>query len=96
MNHYHLDPFTQIVSEALFYLWDPIGIRLNADMRDEYEDYVPKVLLAAIEMNDVDQLADYLEGISGKYIGIERHRETHLNTARFIIEAMREMNNIIE
>ncbi len=36
---------TSRISEVLHYTWDPIGVRGDPHARDEYDSYVPDVLL---------------------------------------------------
>jgi hypothetical protein len=78
-----------MISETLFYHWDPIGVNLNSDMRDEYDDYVPEVLRMTLlcQEGDEDQLADELEEMMARCIGLDRSREVNLRTANYLIES---------
>jgi hypothetical protein len=48
------------VDEVLYYVWDPIGISHEPCARWEYKSYVPGVLQALIDHDEVQPISDHL------------------------------------
>lgn len=48
-----------IVDEVLFYIWDPIGIKDQLSIRDEYRAYVQRTCELLLQ-KDVEQIVKYL------------------------------------
>ncbi|PJK13870.1 hypothetical protein CO613_08705 [Lysobacteraceae bacterium NML07-0707] len=65
------------VDEALFHLWDPIGVAEMAAadaVRDEYCGYVAAVVAALQQSMDAQALAAYLDMLAREQMSIEgRH-----------------------
>ncbi|PJK06550.1 hypothetical protein CO612_02975 [Lysobacteraceae bacterium NML71-0210] len=62
------------VDEALFHLWDPIGVAEVAaahEVRDEYCGYVAAVVAALQQGMDAQALAAYLDMLAREQMGIE-------------------------
>lgn len=62
------------IDEALFYLWDPIGVAETATVhavRDEYCDYIAVVAAALQQGMEVQALAAYLDTLALEQMGIE-------------------------
>lgn len=70
----HMTALFKAVDEALFYLWDPIGV---ADMaavhtvRDEYCGYVAAVAAALQQGMDAQALTAYLDTLAREQMGME-------------------------
>lgn len=75
--------------EALYFLWDPIGVRGHANARDEYARYVPRVF-EWVKLGDFASLAGFLSswGGPGALPSRDSVRETvaYLTEARALIE----------
>jgi hypothetical protein len=68
----------RLCDEALYWLWDPIGVSGAPQARDEYYGYLPKVF--QLVMSDKRQeLVDYLRYVSEDRMGVPetdaKHRE---------------------
>ena len=77
------------ISEILHYVWDPAGIAGEPACRDEYDGYVPGVLLKVRHefMTEV-LLADYLEQTAIKAFG--RPYGASVRTAKILWRAFRQ------
>jgi hypothetical protein len=80
--------------EAVMRHWDPIGVfdeddddDTRADYWDEYDAYLPTIAerLASGKATDVS-LADYLESVRTSFMGMHRHREADLASARALLD----------
>jgi hypothetical protein len=58
------------IDEALFYIWDPIGISTSAWGRDEYQSYLPHVFTCIMETTPRAELRDYLIQIETEHMGL--------------------------
>lgn len=79
------------VSEVLFYVWDPIGVKGMPSCRDEYDDYVSIVsayLLHGFTQLGVDALLMHImeETIGGGLTKQPRRKSQHLETMRMLME----------
>jgi len=52
------------VSEALYYIRDPIGVNNNPMARSEYESYVPEILKLVEESEDIKPISGRLSKIA--------------------------------
>jgi hypothetical protein len=56
-------------TEALYYLWDPIGVSGVPQARDEYYAYLPRVF-QLVKTGRRDELLDYLREVSDDHMGL--------------------------
>lgn len=75
--------------EVLHYMWDPIGVRGIAQTRDEYHSYLAKVFSMLIEDVESKVIAEYLENIDSKSMGLNPDKENALHIAQTLL-GMRE------
>jgi len=76
----------RICGEALFYLWDPIGINGVPQIRNEYQSYIPTVF-SLVKNNDREGLLIYLKELAEKHIGMPTASKTDQAVTDFIFEA---------
>lgn len=72
------------VDEILHYLWDPIGISNEPGARDEYHSYLPEVYELTKDSNCIEKIANYLDDITSKNIGLGLDHNHSLNIANTI------------
>lgn len=58
------------IDEALYYIWDPIGISTSAWARDEYQSYLPQVFAHVMQLSPRSELRDYLIRIEAEHMGL--------------------------
>ncbi|MCC4283920.1 hypothetical protein LL273_09290 [Marinobacter salarius] len=78
--------FYRRVDEILYYKWDPIGVSDSDWARDEYQSYLPRVFVLALEGNSSEIIANYLGVVSTESMGLSHTPEHDLKIARLIIE----------
>jgi hypothetical protein len=76
----------QICSEVLFYVWDPIGVRLSAAARDEYDPYADKVAEYLAEGQNAKKIADYLAKVRTTSIGLDPAPKQDMMVAELLID----------
>ena len=54
------------IHKILLQEWDPLGICRNPAMRDEYEDYLPRIFHMLLENVTESEIFDYLWRIEHK------------------------------
>ena len=74
------------IDEILFYKWDPIGISDADWSRDEYQSYLPQVFQLALNHDDPEPIAEYLDDIIVKQMGLASGIEHDLKIAKLILE----------
>ena len=57
--------------EILHYVWDPIGVADVPEARDEYFDYLPRLLRNLLDGDDEDGVAAYLINVETESMGLE-------------------------
>jgi hypothetical protein len=55
--------------------WDPIGVNVIAEARDEYQSYLPGIFALALDRCDVDEIADRLHLIERQAMGLPGNRD---------------------
>jgi hypothetical protein len=65
----------------LMQTWDPIGVSGWPSARDEYDNYVPGVAEKLHTQAEVSDLADFLESIRTKTMGLQIDRSADMATA---------------
>ncbi len=58
------------IDEALYYIWDPIGVSTSAWARDEYQNYLPHVFTSVMQAMPRTELRDYLVRIESEHMGL--------------------------
>ncbi len=75
-----------IVSNILFYDWDPIGINSFEQCRDEYDGYVPVVVHWLLSGTDERELSSRLSQIQRSSMGMSIiDEELHRRVARRLL-----------
>lgn len=86
----------QLCDEALFYLWDPIGIAEDPRARSEYEAYVPQVF-QLVKARRREGLLTYLREVAEEWMGLSPpFSSASETTADFLIEAAKSVSDISE
>lgn len=57
------DTSLRMIQVALYWAWDPIGVRGIKEAADEYDMYAPRVLEMLKADAPVEQIAHYLTGV---------------------------------
>lgn len=73
----------RLCDEALYYLWDPIGVSGSPEARDEYQGYLPRVF-AFVTGNQRDELVAYLCDLSEHRMGFARLEDAARSAADFM------------
>jgi len=76
----------RLCDEALYYLWDPIGVHDIPQARDEYESYLPHAF-SLVKSGARDELVGYLTDLVGERMGLEPDVAAAESAARFMLEA---------
>lgn len=63
------DPLTAAIRALLFREWDPIGVNLNAECENEYDDYIPAIYQLAVNDISIDDIAAYLSFVERTQMG---------------------------
>ena len=66
--------------------WDPLGIGHNPSMRDEYEDYLPKIFTLIRENCNESEIFDYLWRIEYKVMEQKGNKQHTLRIAALLKE----------
>lgn len=81
------------VDEVLHYLWDPIGVSLAPEARDEYYSYLPRVYSLLQKTTDGKDISEYLISIEQDSMGmtITEHIREHASEIANILIRYREL-----
>ena len=74
------------VDEALFYVWDPIGVADEPCARGEYESYVRKVCQLVEQNDDVVPISSYLSDIVRDRMGLSPNKKQCDYTAELLLK----------
>lgn len=74
------------IDELLYYKWDPIGISDSDWARDEYQSYLPRVFILALENKIPEPIANYLTAITTENMGLSEAKEHDMKIAKLILE----------
>jgi hypothetical protein len=58
------------IRDVLLEKWDPIGVRDEAAAQDEYDQYLPAILILLRRRAPVTELARYLGDVTSKAMGL--------------------------
>ncbi len=84
MSSYQSD-LRRTVDEILYYIWDPIGVSAEPGTRDEYDAYVPE-RVSLLERNaSSDEIAQHLNGITTRKMGMHANDKHALAMANLLI-----------
>jgi len=72
----------RLCDEALFYIWDPIGVHDAPEARDEYQAYVPQVV-TLVKAGSREELIDHLNTVMG--MGLVPDGKRAEDTADFLL-----------
>jgi hypothetical protein len=75
------------IDEILWNDWDPIGINDDEIARDEYQTYVPHILLLTMQDADKIKIAGYLHKVETINMGLSGNMQRCREVAQKIIEA---------
>jgi hypothetical protein len=79
------------VSEALHYLWDPIGVSDEPAARDEYYSYVEALCQAVSDHRSEQEIADMLSEIRTQRMGLPPHPHHDLQIAELLCDWARHL-----
>jgi hypothetical protein len=74
------------VDEVLHYLWDPIGVSGIPMARDEYQSYVPQVVMLLKENANAEQIANYLNEVVTKRMGLSENLDATLHVVAVLLD----------
>jgi len=69
------------VARLLWAEWDPIGVNDYGGPDDEYNMYVPEIVVMLERNMDIEEIAKHLSEIATKRMGLFDNREHSLSTA---------------
>jgi hypothetical protein len=81
----------KLVDEVLHYVWDPIGIATNADAREEYVSYLPKIFAMLQERTDASSIAAYLDNVATKRMGLGANPGRSKRVAELLLDGKAEV-----
>jgi hypothetical protein len=73
------------VDEVLHYVWDPIGVSLQPEARDEYHGYLPQVFRLLREGADESKIAAYLTSVTTERMGLSPRTDHDIEVARLLL-----------
>ncbi len=74
----------RLCDEALYYVWDPIGVSGAPEARDEYRMYLPRVF-ALVKADAREELVRYLTEIPVERMGLRPRPEAAARVADFML-----------
>ncbi|MGS0704944.1 hypothetical protein ACVBEE_00005 [Acinetobacter sp. ANC 3781] len=72
------------IHKILLKEWDPLGIRSIPLMRDEYEDYLPKLFMMICDKADESEIFEYLWRVENKIMEKRGNRQHTLRIASLL------------
>jgi hypothetical protein len=73
------------VRQVLLADWDPLGVGDNPNLSDEYDSYIPEIILSLRRGSDATNICQHLQSIETK-LGLTPSKERCDLTARRLIE----------
>jgi hypothetical protein len=83
-NNYKKELFRR-VNEVLHYVWDPIGVCLEPNARDEYDTYVPRVYALLQDGADAAAIVSYLDSVATDRMGLGPNAAQSLVVAQCLL-----------
>ena len=74
----------RLCDEALFYVWDPIGVCGAPEARTEYQAYMPQVY-ELVRLGKRDELIAYLVNVTEDRMGMRPNEELAANAVEFMM-----------
>ena len=85
--------FYQAVDKILWEVWDPIGVYGTKQARNEYQNYIQKACVIAME-DDEKAVKEYLRKVESEEMGLSHEPEENVErAARMIMEAKENLKN---
>lgn len=75
---------TECVSSILLNEWDPIGIAEDPYMRDEYDNYVPRIVRMLLDNQSTESIAHQLNVYTEEYMLLEPDKAKSLAVAEHL------------
>jgi len=72
------------VDEVLHYIWDPIGVSMFPEARDEYHSYLPRVFAQVREGRTPHEVAQLLTSFTTEQMGLAAKPEHDLSVAHLL------------
>ena len=72
------------IHKVLLNEWDPLGICRNPSMRDEYEDYLPKIFKMIRDHSSESEIFDYLWWVEHKVMEQKGNKQHTLRIASLL------------
>ena len=73
------------VDEVLHYVWDPIGVSVHPEARDEYHGYLPQVFGLLREEANESKIAAYLTAVTTDHMGLSPRSNHDREVARLLL-----------
>ena len=74
------------VDEILHYVWDPIGVSLCPNTRDEYYSYLPQVFSMVKNDAPENDIVNYLNNITTSRMGLNENKKHDLKVAGLLLD----------
>lgn len=81
-----------VIDDLLWNEWDPIGMK-DVLPRDEYKSYVPQIFNLTIKNAPAEEIAQELNRIETKTIGLSGDLEKCRQVAKMIVKKKEELMN---
>lgn len=75
----------QAVDEVLHYIWDPIGVSMFPEARDEYHSYLPRVFAQVREGRSPKDIAMLLTLLTTEPMGLMAKPDHDLSVAELLV-----------
>jgi hypothetical protein len=79
-------PLYRLCDEALFYVWDPVGVHRAPENRGEYEAYVPQVY-ELVRWGRWDELTAFLTWVLRERMGVAADESVSADAVEFLQRA---------
>jgi hypothetical protein len=74
----------QAVDEVVHYIWDPFGVSLFPEVRDEYHTYLPRVYAQVREGRAPEEIAALLTSLTTGPMGLAARPDHDLSVAHLL------------
>ncbi len=85
---------TQRISEVLFFLWDPIGVKWASCVRDEYDSYVPEIVALLSAGAEAKEIRQHLDDIVVYSMGLVPDYANHKAIAALLLDIYDVVNSM--
>ncbi|AXY60518.1 MULTISPECIES: hypothetical protein [Acinetobacter] len=80
------------INRILLKEWDPLGIKNRPFMRDEYEEYLPRIFELLCENAESSDIFEYLWRVETKVLELQGDKTHTLNIAKALKQLQAEHN----